>query len=164
MTIHEKPKNQNYIIQWLSPAYIHFQKGWKWFLIAGILIAVATIYSLWQGEILAPILFVLMAGVYTMHYLQAPPMIDVGISHLGLQVGSKFYPFSHIKAFWIHYLPPISTVSFRIISSSKIYRDLSIYLMDQDPVKIRNFLINQIPELEGKQESASNILIRLLKL
>src|SRR3989339_1189554 len=143
-----------YVIEWISPAYVHFKKGWKWFTIAGIIALSAILYSLYQGEYLSAIVFIILSGVYVMYYLEPPPMLHVGISELGVQISNKFYSFHQIKAFWINYLPPISTVHFKL--AGKMQREIEVHLANQDPVFLRNFLVTQVPELEGKQESGVN--------
>src|SRR3990167_4692256 len=103
-------QGQNFDVEWLSPAYFHYKKGWKWFLIAGIITFIAIAYSVITVQWMSAIVFILLSGVYIMHYLQPVPIIHTGISKLGIQIGKKFYGFNQVKAFWINYNPPFSTL------------------------------------------------------
>ncbi len=154
--------DQSFDIEWICPAYFHYKKGWKWFSIAGSVILGAVIYSLVTGEWLSAIVFILLSGVYAMHYLQPIPLLHTGISKLGIQIGNKFYGFNQLKTFWINYNPPFSTL--HVILANKMQKEIEINLVHQDPVAVRNMLINEIPELEGRSESFMSILARLLRL
>lgn len=151
------------IIEWNSPIYLHYKKGWKWYSAFGIIVSAAIIWAVVNGQIIPAILFVLTAAVYLMHCQEDPPMIKIGISQLGIKVSNKFYPFSHIRAFWIHYLPPISTLHIRLANGS-FKNEVEVYIMNQDPAILRKILLTQIPEVEGKNESFSSLMLRILRL
>lgn len=153
---------QNFQIEWMSPAYFHYKKGWKWFTAAGLIVLVAVVHSIINGQWMSAVVFILLAGVYMMHYLQKVPMIDVGISELGVQIGTRFCSFNLIKAFWINYNPPFSTL--HLILANKIQNEVEINLLHQDAAEVRKLLIQEVPELEGRSESFMSIMARLLRL
>jgi len=87
----------------------------------------------------------------------------VRITELGIDVGGKFYPYNTINAFWIVYNPPfVRRLYFRM--GTKSFTEVKVELNHQNPVELRRLLAGEIPEIEGAQESVTDILIRLLRL
>ena len=80
---------------------------------------------------------------------------------MGVRIGNLFFPYSQIKAFWIIYDHGIRTLNLRALNHW--FGDVVIQLDEIDPVEIRNFLVGQIPEWEGKREPVSETLLRILK-
>jgi hypothetical protein len=60
------------------------------------------------------------------------------------------------------YKPGLKTLNLRV--HRQFYSDTIIQLMDEDPAQIRNYLVGQIPEWEGKEERLQDLILRLLKL
>ncbi len=100
---------------------------------------------------------------YYLIHRDHPKDVEISISDIGIKVGHRKYPFSRIKSFWLMYEPPhIRTLNIKVHGELAV--DISIQLNHQDPSKIREFLIEKIPEKEGHQESFSDIFARLLKI
>jgi len=151
------------ILSWVAPEYIKHQKGTVWITIsisvAAGLIAYAILTKSWT---MAAAFFTLVL-VYFMEHKQKPENIPIEITEMGIMIKSKFYPFSHMKTFWIIYNPPfVKTLHIRFASRKS--NDLVVQLGDQDPVKVRNLLLTQLVEWEGKEESITDVLVRVLKL
>jgi hypothetical protein len=73
----------------------------------------------------------------------------------GIAVNRAFYPYSHLKSFWIFYDPP--SLQELSIKSKKVLggRYLRIPLESEDPVKIREVLLKFLPEKREEQGLAS---------
>lgn len=155
----------NAVFAWIAPEYLQHQKGERWYLFAGIVAALFIFVAILQGNWTMALAIIAFGAVY--YYIQnyhPPKEIEIKISEMGIKVGHKTYPFSHIKAFWFHYNPPfIKTLNIRV-DKGHYFADLSIQLNNQDPVQLRQFLCSQISEWEGKDESFLDILLRLLRL
>ena len=103
------------------------------------------------------------AAVYLFtHEYHPPKNIPVEISDMGIRIGHMFFPYSHIKAFWIIYKHDWKTLNLRVAKGW--FSDFAIHLNGVDPVEIRNYLVGQVPEWEGKEEQLGDIILRLLKL
>lgn len=151
------------LVQWTAPEFQHYDRGPLWFTIGGILVLLLVLYGIWTGSWTESIVFLLLASVYYLTHHEQPRQFDVMISEMGIKFGDKTYPYSNIKNFWILYHPPhVKKLGFRPLEGWA--HDVHISLEDQDPVVLRNLLITQIPEWEGKQESMTEIITRVCKL
>lgn len=151
------------VISWEAPERIKHKRGkfWKIFMSAAFISAatIAFVHNQWTFS-MAIIAF---AIVYYLINKEHTKDVEVSISNIGIKVGKRKYPFSKIKAFWIIYEPPlVKTLNIKV--HNDLSGDISIQLNEQDPSEIREFLIERIPELEGKSEALSDILVRLFKL
>jgi len=151
------------IFSWQAPEYIQHEKSKRWYLIAAIVAGVFMLGSIVTGNWSMGLAILVFAGVYEYTQRMHPPkIVDVHISELGVHVGHLFYPYSNIQAFWIMYKPGLKTLNLRV--HRQFYSDTIIQLMDEDPAQIRNYLVGQIPEWEGKEERLQDLILRLLKL
>lgn len=159
-----KPKKEEkIIISWNAPEYLVHDKGKQWYLVAGIILLITVIISIFTDNVtLALALIVLAAVYYHTHRFHPPKDIEIKITEMGMKIGKMFFPYSHIQAFWIIRKNGLNTLNLRV--AGKYFSEVIIQLNDQDPVPVREYLVGQIPEWEGKEESASDTLLRLLKL
>lgn len=151
------------VISWEAPEYIQHEKGWKWFLAAGMAIILFSVWSVLAGNWTLVIALVVLASVYYWQHFSKPEHVKVIISRAGIKVKNKEFPFQNIESFWIIYRPPhVKTLNIR--SNSKFLPDVTIQLGNQDPGELREYLASQIRELEGKEETFIESLIRIFKL
>jgi len=151
------------LLQWRAPEFITHQRGKKWFLIMGVIVLLLIIYALATNSATMAIVFIVLAGVYYLTHNQEPRIIDIKITELGIYAGKTFYPYNMINSYWILYYPPyVHSLNLRL--SNKTLSRVVIQLDVQDPVEVRKTLAKEIPEIEGQDESMSEILIRLLRL
>jgi len=151
------------VIKWKALEYIQHKKGWKWFFVAGLTDAVFCIYAAISQNWIFLIALILFSAIYIWQHDISPRYVDVIVSHAGIKVGDKEYPYQNIRSFWLIYRPPyVKILHLRL--NSKYLPDLAIQLGDQDPVVLRNYLCSQIHEDTGKEEDTLNTIVRLLKL
>lgn len=156
-------KEKEDIFSWKAIEYIQHQRDARWYLIAGIILAFIIIISIITYNWSLAVAVVVLAGVYEYTYRQHPPKrVLIRITDLGIHVGHMFFQYSHIQAFWIYLNHGNKTLNFRVYK--RIHSDVIVQLDDQDPAAIREYLVGQIPEWEGKNERATDVLLRLLKL
>lgn len=161
----EKPKKTQpkALFAWKAPEYIQQERGPKWFLVAGIVVIITVLYALLTRNWTMAIAVLVLAAVYEFTRRKHPPKkIDVKITELGIHVGHMFFPYSNIDRFWLFYENGVKTLHLRV--HKRLFSDVVIQLEDQDPVAIREYLVGQIPEWEGKHERLSDVILRLLKL
>lgn len=151
------------VISWEAPEYVVHQKGPKWKITMLLLVAVVAGLSLYYDSWTFALAIVVFAAVYSLVHLEHPRDVQVKISEIGIKVGFRKYSFGKIKAFWIIYEPPfVQTLNLRV--EGDFIGEITIQLAGQDPAKVREYLISKIPEMEGKSESFSDILVRLFKI
>jgi len=161
----EKTQNtfHDHIISWEAPEYVQHEKGWKWFLLAGIAMLLLVVYGALTANWTLVVALVLAAAVYVWTHGQTPKHVEIIVSKTGIKVGEKEYSYQNIKNFWIIYRPGhIKTLN--LASNSKVLPDISIQLGDQDPAELRTFLCAHIRELEGREETTIEAFIRIFKL
>ena len=151
------------LFHWRAPEFIKHQKTTSWYMAAGLIAVIFSVWALLTGNWTLAIAILVFAGVYEYTQRFHPPkVVDVRISELGIHVGHLFYPYSSIQAFWIMYKPGLKTLNLRV--HRQFYSDVIIQMMDTDPAQIRSYLVGQIPEWEGKEERLQDHVLRLLKL
>lgn len=152
-------------MQWVTTAYRQTEKGKAWYAIMGLVVMVFVIYGLLSDAYgwIVSLTFLLLAGVYYMTELKRAPVVQVSISDHGVRFGSRYFPYGQLKSFWI-----ISDEGIRNLHLSTYkgaQREVSIMLAENINIaKLRDFLLAQIPEEEGKKESFSDHLIRNIGL
>ncbi len=160
---HPGAHHNKLLITWKAPDFIPHQKGAKWFIIAGILMLLIITYAIYTGSATMAIVFIVLAGTYYLTRNQAPKIIDIKITELGIFVGTKFYPYNTINSFWIVYHPPfVRTLNLKL--SNKTCSRIVIQLDAQNPVEVRKVLAKEIPEIEGGKESTTEVITRMLRL
>lgn len=160
----EETSNQRApVFVWEAREYLQYQRGTKWYMVAGIILALTVIFSIITGNWTLAIAVIVFAGVYEYTQRQHPPKkVEIRITDLGIHVNHMFFSYNHIKTFWMHYGHGTKTLNLRI--HKRIHSDVVIQLEDQNPAAIREYLVGQIPEWEGKHERFSDVITRLLRL
>jgi|GEM_PF-496534 len=151
------------VFTWVAPEYVQHPKTKRWYMIAAILAGVLILYDFFTANLtMAVAVIVLGAVYYYLHNNHPPKDIKITLSRMGIKVGNMIFPYSAIQAFWIIYNPHVKTLNLRV--KEHFFSDVVIQLNQEDPVPVREFLCGQIPEWEGKNETFSEVVLRLLKL
>lgn len=159
-TQHESHK---ILLTWDAPEYIRYHKSPRWYLTAVIIVIITAVIALLTDNWSMALATITLAGVYQyIHKHHPPKMMTVSLTDMGIAIGKKFIPYSHIQAFWIIYHEGIKTLNLRVMKS--FYSDTVIHFNGQDPAEVRRILVSQIPEWEGKNERLSDVILRLLRL
>jgi len=116
---------------------------------AGKLILFVLVLTAGIGYILeSPIMvltFILFTIVFYMLMKRGKSNVDIQIDLHGVKVGGTLYSYDNLKSFWVFYDPPYEKyLSIGTKSSFSPY--VRIKLDTQNPVEVRNFLIEYLPE------------------
>ena len=151
------------LLTWDAPEYVQYHKSPRWYLTAVIIVIITAIAALLTDNWTMALATITFAGVYQyIHKHHPPKIITITLTNMGIRIGKKFIPYSHIQAFWIIYHEGMKTLNLKVIKS--FYSDTIIHFNGQDPVEVRRILVSQIPEWEGKNERLSDVILRLLRL
>jgi hypothetical protein len=160
---HPGAEHNKLLLEWQAPEFIRHAKNKNWYLAAGILTLCLVAYALVTGSATMAIVFIVLAGVYTLTHNQEPKNLRIKITQLGMYVDDQFYPYNMINAFWLVYRPPfVRTLNLRLVG--KTSNRLVLQLDSQNPVEVRALLAKEVPEVEGQQEAPADTLIRLMRL
>jgi hypothetical protein len=151
------------VFSWMSPDYVKHDKSARWYIVAGIVLALLLVWATLSKNWTMFAAFVVFSAVYLYTHAYHPPKdIKIIVREQGIGVGELFFPYTHIQAFWIIYKPGVKTLNLRI--TKDYFTDVVIHLNDQDPLPLRQYLVGQIVEWEGKDEQIKDVILRLLKL
>lgn len=162
---HEEEKHAYHeaVLSWNAEEYIKAEKSFIWFILAGIVVALLLIYGIRDGSWTFSAAVIAAVFAYIVYYRQKPRNIKIVVSKIGIMIGKHKLPYSHMKAFWIIYHPPfIQTLNIR--TTDTFGPDITIQLDKQSPAEVREYMVKQIPEWEGKYENFVDSLSRFLKL
>lgn len=150
-------------ITWIAPEVVRHERGTVWKTIAALLVVLGAIAAFMYSSWSFGLAILACAVAYFLEHLEHPKYVDVKISEIGIKAGTRAYPYSKIKSFWIIYEPPyVSTLNLRVVGQYP--GNITIQLDGQDPAAVREYLMSKIPELPGQSESLSDIFIRIFKI
>lgn len=149
---------------WTYPEYEEFSRSVRWYVIMGILLLALVFYGIWSKNYLFAVFLVLAAFLYLFRFRNKPRLITFSITEDGLEVHESFHPYKDLKKFWIVYDPP-EVKRLYLEFKKGLQPVLSIPLETQNPVKIREILLEKIAEdVEKDEELLSDLLQRKIKL
>lgn len=150
-------------LSWETPEFIKPYRGWVWKSIMALLLLGAVAFGYFYNALTFSLAVLTFAIVYALVQKENPKTVTVNLSHVGIKVGKRRYPFSKIKHFWIHYDPP-HVKNLRIHVEGDLAHEIIIPLSDASPSEVREFLMGKIAELEGHHETLSELLLRAFKI
>lgn len=148
---------------WYAPEFLQYERTWKWYATAGVLDGALVAYALWEGSWSMALVFLILPLVLFLEHRRKPKITNVLVSHWGIQYGDLQIPYTEMKQFWIHHHPP-HVDELHIQTTRKMTPEVVIPLMGASPSLIRQYLVTQIPEWEGKHMPFIEVLTRLLRL
>ena len=151
------------LISWQTPEFIRYERGKLWWLGVLSVNLFMLAYAWFSASITMFILFMaLPVALYSMHR-QKPKEVKVVISPYGIRFGKMQIPYSNIKGFWILHDPPYLD-ELCLKTNIRLNSEIKIPIHGLNPTVLRNFLVTQVPEMEGKKEPLVDVIIRLLRL
>ncbi len=159
----EESVYENLIFAWMAPRYLRYERGWIWFFMLFTSCAALAVYGYFTDAITMTVLFVILPGVLLLEHRKKPDMVEVLISEYGIRFGGILIPYSHIKRFWIIHNPPVVN-ELHLLTENRKNPELVIQLPQGDPARLRQFLVTQVYEWEGKHLSFLEALVRILRL
>lgn len=151
------------ILGWVAPEYLRFERGWLWFVLMILANALLVWYAYESDSITMMIVFLLVPLVLLLEHRKKPKMVEVIFSPYGMKFGALKVPYSSMRAFWILHNPPFAD-EIHIHTNRKVHHDIVIPLMGMNPGVIRQLLVTQAAEWEGKELPLIDVVIRVLRL
>ena len=160
MLIEEHSKDSD--MKWEAPEYEIYEKSKNWYLGMTITLAVISIYALLKDSPIMAITFILIGVVGYLVLNKKPALVKFKINDDGIVANKQIFEFEVIESFWIFYDPPHEKIlSLKTKGSFLPYSHIPI--ANEDPVKIRELLIKNIPEVE-QEKSLVDIIERVFHL
>ncbi len=138
------------IYSWKAREFEKIHRHPKWYLYFYIILFAFCIYALFVNNLLLSILIILFGLIFYFLERRNPRIYSFGITKEGVFAQDALYLFSSIENFWIFYEPSgIKELSLK--NKKHILPFTQIPLGEADPRKIREILINFLPEKKREQ-------------
>ena len=150
----KKTKNKTDIkFQWRALEYEYYIKNKSWFIFWGIFALILSILAIFQKNYL----FLLVVGLgyfcVIMYTIRKPNLCNFAITTNGVRIDNILYNFSNLKSFYISN----DGKEIRFQGKKIFMPEIKIPLKNQDPDKIRKFLIKYLPEKEQEESITENL-------
>ena len=150
-------------ITWKAASHDQPQRSLVWYIGFGLVSGGLIIFGIYSHSILTIITFCVIIFSVLLISLQPPKTITYQATKTGLVSGNTIYPYKVIKIFWLVYNPPvIKTLNFE--TTAYLNNRISFQLGSQDPVELKLFLDQYLPEDLNRTESITETLARSLKI
>jgi len=152
-------------MSWQVPEYEKHERTKNWYIGAIVLAILLMIYAFLTTNFLFFGIILISAFVIFLNDSHDPALVAIGLTDEGVVVGKKFYDYDELKNFSIVYKPKQGVKNLYFEFKSPVKQRLSIPIMDEDPILVRNILLKYLPEdLERTDRPASETLAKIFKL
>lgn len=149
------------LMEWEPLEFREAPRNDNWYLWVGIVTAILITISILTKTYIVAVTFFLLAVVLVMFAQKPVKRMRFRITDTGIEIRDKFYPYHSLKKFWIFYNPPhVMTLNFS--QRDKISLTLVVEIENEDPVKIRDILLQYLAEDETKEEDFFDAVARRL--
>ena len=149
-------------MQWTAPEYKQYDRPKSWYLALLLIAGGLIVYSLITANYLLVIITVILAVIVNSITRNNPKDLDIAVTTKGVKIGEKLYTFTEdLNSFWILYDPPeLKTLNFK--RQQRFMPEISIQLEKQNPLKLREFLLEYLEEEIEKEEHMADQISRKL--
>lgn len=159
----QRPQNESGVIfSWKAPEFEVYEKSKTWYLFIMAFLLGLVSYALIVNSPIMAITFILIGVVGYLNLQKEPQIMEFKITTKGIVAGKDLYPFENIKSFWIFYDPP-HTKTISLHTNASVFPFIHIPINNEDPVKIRDILIEYIEEIK-QEPSTIDVLERVLHI
>ena len=152
------------IISWNFAEFSNKDRKNSWYVWYGIILSALIIYALFADNFLFAIILILFSLIIFLQNWRKPDQIHFAISARGINIGNSFYSMIDIEEFWLAYKPPEVKMLF-IEFKAGWKPSLGIPLENQDPLQVREILLDFLPEnLDNEDEPLPDTIARILNL
>lgn len=159
------------LISWNIPEYERHNRGFRWYLIVGIIMAILAGFSLFTPNWLFDtpnylFLIIIILSAVTMILLNAMAGdVDFVITTEGIIIGDKFYDFDDFRHFCVLSKPRENLKVLYLEFRGMFKPRLVIPMQDANPLEVRDILLDYLTEdLERTDESNTDFLSRMFKI
>lgn len=156
-------KNLPESVTWNALSHTQAARPAAWYLIFGIISLALIFFGIYNHSILMVITFCVIILSVLLFTNQRPSTLVYKATKTGIISGNTIYPYKTVKTFWIIYNPPVvKTLNFE--TSAYLNNLISLELGNQDPMELKLFLSQYIPEDLDREEPFTDSLARNLKI
>ncbi|OGI35207.1 MAG: hypothetical protein A2259_02720 [Candidatus Moranbacteria bacterium RIFOXYA2_FULL_43_15] len=150
------------LAHWRAPEFEAFERDRKWYLVVTLALAAIVGYAVFTNSPVMAITFILIGVLGYIQIHKDPRVLDFMITPDGIMAGREMYDFKNLESFWIFYEPEgVKAISLN--TRGQLIPYIHIPLGAEDPVRIREILLDFLPE-EEKEPGLIETADRLLRL
>ncbi|MFH1769815.1 MAG: hypothetical protein ABH833_04080 [Parcubacteria group bacterium] len=133
---------------WSGPLYYVRGHRRNTIITAIVLFAIAGLVYIFDSNLLTTVVIALLGVLILVTSHKKAPIVEFEVSSVGVSVDDKAYLINDLESFWIDYVPELDVyeLSLQLKQWHKSY--VKIPLQAQDPVQIRDILLEFVPEEE----------------
>ncbi|MEF3692040.1 MAG: hypothetical protein V3574_03230 [Candidatus Moraniibacteriota bacterium] len=150
------------LMHWQGPEYEHYPREKTWYAVAVVILSTIIIYALVKDSPIMAITFLLIGIVGYIQLERFPRVLDFRVTTDGVMAGNELYEFENIKSFWIFYEPPHTKI-LSLHTDAMLTPFIHIPVHQIDPVKLRQILLEYVPEVKQKP-TLTDTVARLLRI
>ncbi|PIR70611.1 MAG: hypothetical protein COU46_00540 [Candidatus Niyogibacteria bacterium CG10_big_fil_rev_8_21_14_0_10_42_19] len=154
-------EKQTLLLSWTAYEYTYAPKPSEWYWALGILTFAFLVIAYLLNNFLFGVLVIISGFTLALYAARLPKKIKFAISPRGILIENRLYPYQSLRSFWIEYSPPHKQ-ELIILSKKVVVPKLIMPFEDTDPVKMREILINFLPE-NYIENSLADALAKLIK-
>lgn len=160
----EETSPSKFMISWTGLLYYHNPDMKAVWSVVIIFWALAVISQIFQKIISSTVLMVMIGLMVLVQAKRKHKNTgEIVLSPRGIKIGNVNHNYSGIKSFWVDYEPEHRVEELSIQLKKWYMPYIRLPIEGQDPVRLRNFLLQYIPEVQH-EISLSEIIARRLGL
>lgn len=146
-------------LNWKTYEYLYVEKTPDWYWIVSIVTISIVLVSIILNNIIFAILILVSSFTLLLLASRKPEIVSVDIDSDGITIGTINYPYIHLDSFWVEK----GEVHPKIIFKSKkaFMPFIVITIEDIEPDKVRETLLEYLPEKEHVEPLLEKLLVRL---
>jgi len=146
-------RKEDVLVEWKAREFIQYDKNPVWMSVVYLIAVLLFIYAIWTMNFLFAILIILSVIVIYLYTKKKPRLMNVAVMKKGFRVDDTLYTYEDdLENFWVLYSPPdLKTLFFK--RKQSMFPNLVIQLEDQNPMRIRELLLEHLPEDVDQDES-----------
>lgn len=156
------PSGNRTILTWKAPVMPNFERGTRWYVIAGALVVLCAAYGIISGAWTLTLVSILSGALYFLLREHKHPDETIVVTETGVTIRGQYLSWEDTRGFWVLLTPDYAEVRFTPKDVKK--RDLKIQTGNQNLAELQNTLGKYIPEISDKNETMIDFLIRFCKL
>lgn len=148
-------------ITWFGEVFYHNPDLKAVWIVAGFLFGLALLFQFFQKNLITTVFLTLLGLTLILHAKRKPRPGRVEIDSSGIKINEQLYAYKQLKSFWVDYQPNYEVRELSLQLKKWYIPYLKIQIGSQNPVHLRTFLIQFIPEVEHEETLADAIGRRL---
>jgi hypothetical protein len=144
------------LARWEAPEFEAKPRDERKYIFLGFILTGIIFYAVYTNSPVMAITFILIGIVTYLYSHKAPRTLVFQITEEGIQAANELYEYENIRSFWIFYEPEgRKEISLHTRSILSPYVNIPVH--DQDPVYLRECLMNYIPEIKQKPSALDSL-------